>query len=136
MADRPTFDRELDLRAIFYTGFGLAAILVVAAALMWPLSAGLRNLAAGADPAPPLLPEARERQLPPAPRLQQDPEGELTELRAAEEAALSTYGWLDDSRQHARIPIDRAIELLAGTEAASAAAGEDVPEEGSMGRSE
>ena len=112
MSERQAIDRELNLRGIVYTGIGLAAILVAAAALMWPLSSGLRSLAACSDPPPPLLQEARERQLPPFPRLQEDPEAELAELRAREDAALASYGWVDESRGIALIPIERAMELV------------------------
>ena len=35
----------------------------------------------------------------------------LTEHRAKEHAAATSYGWVDQSKGIARIPIDRAIEL-------------------------
>jgi len=34
-------------------------------------------------------------------------------MRAAQERQLTTYGWLDKEKQTVRIPIDRAMELLA-----------------------
>src|SRR5690606_39453502 len=37
---------------------------------------------------------------------------ELRALRRAEQAVLSSYGWQDEDNQVARIPIDRAIEML------------------------
>jgi len=36
----------------------------------------------------------------------------LAELRAAEESDLNSYGWVDRASGTARIPIDRAMELL------------------------
>jgi hypothetical protein len=53
-----------------------------------------------------------ERQ-PPAPRLQVDPKLDLDRLRAEEYARLTTYGWADRERRIVRIPIERAMELLA-----------------------
>src|SRR4029079_2607934 len=53
-----------------------------------------------------------ERQ-PPAPRLQVDPKLDLDRLRAEEYARLTTYGWVDRERRIVRIPIERAMELLA-----------------------
>jgi len=53
------------------------------------------------------------RQAPPEPRLQTAPAGDLSALRAAEDAALHGYGWIDQSAGVARIPIERAIDLLA-----------------------
>lgn len=129
MADRPPIDHELSLKGIVYTGIGLAAILVVAGALMWPLSSGLKSLAEKADPPPPLLPEARRAQEPPGPRLQEDPEGEMAEMLAAEDAVLTGWSWVDDSQERAQIPIERAIELLAEAEAAAAAAPEEAAAE-------
>src|SRR6185312_12582356 len=50
--------------------------------------------------------------LPPQPRLQVDPKADLDQLRAREDARLSTFGWADRDRQIAHIPIERAMELL------------------------
>jgi len=51
--------------------------------------------------------------LPPAPRLQVHPKNDRNRLRAAEQAQLTTFGWVDRSRQIAHIPIEHAMELLA-----------------------
>jgi hypothetical protein len=53
------------------------------------------------------------RALPPEPRLQTAPVLDLQEMRAAEDQILNGYGWVDGSRGIVRIPIARAIELLA-----------------------
>jgi len=45
---------------------------------------------------------------------QAPPVGEaLKQLRATEDAILTTYGWVDREKGIVRIPIDRAIDLLA-----------------------
>jgi hypothetical protein len=49
----------------------------------------------------------------PAPREQPNPRADLDALRASEEAELNSYGWMDKPAGVVRIPIDRAIELLA-----------------------
>jgi hypothetical protein len=36
----------------------------------------------------------------------------MRELRAREEAALTSYGWVDREAGRARIPVERAMELL------------------------
>ena len=48
-----------------------------------------------------------------APRLQVQPKGDLDRLRATEQAQLTTFGWVDRTRQIAHIPIEHAMELLA-----------------------
>jgi hypothetical protein len=60
----------------------------------------------------PPSPLAETRQPPPEPRLQVVPAQDLQQMRAAEEAVLSSYGWVDEAAGFIRMPIDRAIELL------------------------
>jgi hypothetical protein len=49
----------------------------------------------------------------PEPVLQYDDAFDMEQFRRQEEAALSSYGWADRKAGIARIPIDRAIELVA-----------------------
>lgn len=51
-------------------------------------------------------------QIPPPPRLQVRPEKDMEMLRLREDRILSTYGWSDEAAGVARIPIDRAMNLL------------------------
>jgi hypothetical protein len=53
------------------------------------------------------------RKLPPEPRLQSAPVLDLREMRAAEDEILNGYGWVDEQKGTVRIPIGRAIDLLA-----------------------
>lgn len=105
-------DRELNLRAIVLFAVVLTVVTAAVAALMWVMSAELKDYLAAQDPPRAALPEAREQPLPPGPLLQSTPEEDLVELRATEDELLSTYGWVDETAGIARIPIDRAIELL------------------------
>jgi hypothetical protein len=50
---------------------------------------------------------------PPEPRLQPNPPLELKEFRAGEDAVLNTYGWVDPEKGIVRIPVSRAMELVA-----------------------
>jgi hypothetical protein len=67
-------------------------------------------------PASPLA-VSHGRSAPPEPRLQIAPRADLARLRAREEALLEGYGWVDRDGGVARIPIERAIELLAARRA-------------------
>lgn len=49
----------------------------------------------------------------PAPRLQVAPEVDLAALRARENEELDHYGWIDKNAGVVRIPIDRAMDLIA-----------------------
>ena len=53
------------------------------------------------------------RRLPPMPRLQPAPIGDLKDMRAAEQQILTGYAWVDQAHGVVRIPIERAMDLLA-----------------------
>ncbi|MEJ2084683.1 MAG: hypothetical protein P8Y44_03270 [Acidobacteriota bacterium] len=105
-------DGELNMKGILLSTVGLVAITVVAALLMWGFMAMILNNLAGEDPPPPALEEARVPYLPPAPRLQTTPFRDLSELRAEENALLTSYGWVNQEAGIARIPIEQAMDLL------------------------
>jgi hypothetical protein len=49
----------------------------------------------------------------PEPRLQRNTTDDMAKFLAQERAVLESYGWVDAKAGIARIPIDRALELLA-----------------------
>lgn len=49
----------------------------------------------------------------PSPKLEEDERGQLNGIRLKEEQTLSTYDWVDEKAGIVRIPIDRAMDLLA-----------------------
>jgi hypothetical protein len=61
---------------------------------------------------PPASPFEETRTLPAAPRLQVHPVQELKQLRDGENEKLDSYGWVDQKAGIARIPVDRAMDLL------------------------
>lgn len=77
---------------------------------------GLETRREALGPTP--LPLMDTRPTPPAPRLQPNPidgttgEQQLLEMQAQEEKILTTYGWVNQDAGVARVPIDKAIELL------------------------
>ena len=52
-------------------------------------------------------------QVPPEPRIQAAPGLDMWRLRAHEDAVLNSYGWSDRQAGTVRIPIGRAMDLLA-----------------------
>lgn len=112
--------RDVAFRPIVAAAVGLAVLVVVAAAGMDRLfDHYAAREAAESEPESPLAARLGTR-LPPEPRLQSAPIKDLDELRAAENEILTSYGWVDRERGVVRIPIERAIELLAGAAAGSA----------------
>lgn len=57
------------------------------------------------------IPVAPGQEFPP-PRLETRAGGDLADFRAAEEADLNSYGWIDRKAGTVRIPIDRAMQLI------------------------
>jgi hypothetical protein len=110
-SDRRHERRDLNVKAV--AGFAIGLVLTAAllhGALVWMFGVFEQDEARQDRPPPPLAePQAR----PPAPRLQEDPTRDLRALREREEAILTTYGWVDPATGIIRIPIDRALELLA-----------------------
>jgi hypothetical protein len=50
--------------------------------------------------------------LPPEPRLQPDPSGDMKRFRADENRILNSYGWIDRPAKIVRIPIKRAMDII------------------------
>lgn len=100
--------QDVNVRAVALFGFGLLATIVVVLVAIMGLLVHLASKPAGTTG-----PLADVPLTPPEPRLQVSPQEDLQKLRAAEDALLNGYGWVDRSAGIVRIPIDRAIELLA-----------------------
>jgi len=91
-------------------GIGLFVLIVVAMmAMRWMFD----YLKATQQLGPPASPFAESQAAPPAPRLQVRPVQDLKQLQQAENERLNSYGWVDQKAGIARIPIDRAMDLLA-----------------------
>ena len=103
--------RDLSLRAVVMFGIGLFVLSGVTLLLMGGMFNYFAARRAKFDVPP--SPLAETRPPPPGPRLQVNPTQELKELQAAEEAVLNSYAWVDREGGRVRIPIDRAMELLA-----------------------
>jgi hypothetical protein len=58
-------------------------------------------------------PMADKRQVSSAPRIQIDPPQQKKDLRQIEDHLLTTYDWVEQDEGLVRIPIKRAIEILA-----------------------
>ena len=110
---KPYEVRDVAFRPIAIAAAGLVLLAVVTIGLMFGVDRLLSARAAEESaPASPLA-ATYGQQAPPAPRLQNDPRRDLEALRARETAQLETYGWVDRAAGRVRIPVDRAMALLA-----------------------
>jgi hypothetical protein len=71
----------------------------------------------------------------PNPKLEEDERGQLNDIRLKEEQTLSTYDYIDKNAGTVRIPIDRAMDLIAqrGLPTRAKGAPESVPVNGPGG---
>ena len=114
LPDRPNqAGHETTDASPFYIGlFALGLVLMIALVLpllgwiFWRLEAAAQRVDARQSP-------LAGDQTPPAPRLERQPADELAKLRRAEHRRLSSYGWVDPQQRVVRVPIERAIEILA-----------------------
>jgi hypothetical protein len=105
---------ESDVRpgAIVRFAIGLVLVVGISAVVLLGLFKLFARQQRRHDPPPPPLAQEGGR-LPPGPRLQAAPLQDLEQLRAEEEKALTSYGWVDRKAGIAHIPIDEAIKIVA-----------------------
>ena len=96
---------------------GILVATLGAMLLMRPLFDHLVRREARNQPARTTLVATEPNPLPPEPRLQANPVEDLREYRALERRALDGYAWVDRKAGRVRIPIERAIDLIALREA-------------------
>jgi hypothetical protein len=121
-------ERDVQLRPLIISGMGLAIIAGLSLLAMWLLFDYFAARRARLEVAPSPVFEAR--QLPPEPRLEVSPQQDLRQIRAAEMALLHSYGWVDRQAGIVRIPIERAIELLAARGLPAKREGQGMGEKG------
>lgn len=91
-------------------GAVLLVVVISAALAAWAFFDQLAANAARRDvPPSPFV----SKEPPPEPRLLVDEPADLKAVRSDEERVLDTYGWVDQGRGIVRIPIERAMELVA-----------------------
>ena len=99
--------RDASVRPVILTAIGLAIGATIASLIVYGV---FQFFAERPEPQPNPLANAQE-QVPPPPRIEENPWSELQTLRAQEDRILSTYEWVDRKTGIIRIPIDRAMEL-------------------------
>jgi hypothetical protein len=126
------FDREINLRAILFSGVGLVGVTIIAAALMWWLLKGFEGHDERHDPRPTPIEAANPQQPPPEPRLQvapgfvvsnsgataQSDREDMAAQAATESRLLQQPAWIDQGKGTLRVPIDVAMEVVAARGAA------------------
>jgi hypothetical protein len=102
--------RDVAIRPVVASVAALGAVILVTVFSMRALLTSY-DARPGAE-APQLAAEYRRTE-PPAPRLQARPVVDLQALHQAEDQLLHGYAWVDRQAGTVRIPIERAMQLLA-----------------------
>jgi len=102
---------QADLRVVlaFLAALGLATVMVLL--VLWGMFSYFRGRSAERGP----LPSPRMFTSPPnvpQPQLQPDPVADYNVYRLSAKQTLDSYGWVDQKTGVARIPIDKAIDLV------------------------
>jgi hypothetical protein len=125
---------DINIWAIGRFGIALAVLCVLSMGLLFGLFRYFSSQVGG--PVPVTRIDARTK--PPAPTLQEQPVMDLREMRTAEDQVLNSYGWVDQPHGVVRVPIGRAIDILAqrglpARPAMPAPSGVTVPTESGLG---
>jgi hypothetical protein len=115
---------DLKVAGVVYSLFALLVLVVLSFFLLTGFFDFLDKRDQAQEPAlNPLVTDAPEdtRHVPkdypqsafPNPRLEDDERGQLNGVRLKEENTLNSYGWVDQNAGVVRIPIERAMDLIA-----------------------
>src|SRR5579859_969908 len=105
--------QDVNVRAVTKFGLGLTAGVILVAFLMWFVFDQFSGRETRRSPQPERMEASNPQKEPPEPRLQPNPPIDLKEFRAGEDAILNNYGWIDPEKGIVRIPVARAMELVA-----------------------
>ncbi len=101
-------ERDVNALAVTSAGLAIMGLVVVVVFAMWFVFNGLAKREAALSPPLVTVPK-----LPPEPRLQATPVLDYKAMRAAEDEIMNGYGWIDPDHGKVRIPVNRALDVLA-----------------------
>jgi hypothetical protein len=102
-------EKDVGAKAVLITAAAFLPFCVLMALVVFVLFGFFERTRPEAE----VSPLAPTRELPPNPRLQVYPRVDLQEMRTRENVLLHQYAWIDKDKGIVRIPIERAIELIA-----------------------
>ena len=106
----PTYEEGVNISAIFKFLIGLLVVGIIVQFLTLGFFRFLSSYEKKQDPH--LSPLAIGRQYAPEPKLQVSEPADLQKIRQSEDEMLKGYGWVDQTRGIARIPVEEAMKIL------------------------
>ena len=105
---------DVNVFSILMFGLALLVVAIIISLFVWWLFDHFAARAAQSGrPLPAEAARAAGEPVLPEPRLQVSPAQDLQTMRATEDAILNNYGWEDRQAGIVRLPIDRALQILA-----------------------
>lgn len=105
--------RDASIGGLLQFGFWLAVLIVVTLfSMAWAFKYFSRIAPLGQPAAPSAVVNPNLRQLPPGPMVQALPHEDLVDYCREQQAAVNTYGWVDQQAGIVRVPISRAMDLV------------------------
>jgi hypothetical protein len=102
--------KDANVTKVVIAGLGLAVATALACLAMYFMFNLLRQ---GNAQDHTINPMAGPRVLPPEPRLQEKPREQHLNLQVSEDQLLSSYGWVDKPSGKVRIPVEKALDIVA-----------------------
>jgi hypothetical protein len=121
MADSESTSKHYAPDAVDLRGIGTGALMILGAIVFAIVAAFATTHVGNADRASTRVAASPGKPPPIAGpvTLQPDPEQDIRQFRTEKQRLLEAYGWVDREHGIARIPIERAMQLLANPPAAS-----------------
>ena len=101
---------DADPKLIVYSTLGLIVGMVIVCLIVVGIFRAMQGVMPKDEP---ISGMANPNRMPPEPRLQAHPADEIQVLRQHEEDVLNHYGWVDQKAGVVRIPVDKAIDIMA-----------------------
>jgi hypothetical protein len=102
---------DVNVRGILAFGAALATVALLVHFVVWLMFLFFDASEGRTVQARYPLAVSQAARVPPEPRLQTNPRGDLRDLRAGEDDLLTSYSWVDRNGGIVRIPIDEAMRL-------------------------
>ncbi len=103
--------RDISVRTVVRFALGLVVVCAVTGAVVVGLFHQFERSHPSPDPASRIALDPH--MIAPMPQLQTAPAADYERFREAEDAKLNSYGWIDKNAGIVRIPIERAMDLIA-----------------------
>ncbi len=110
VAHEPT---DADSRSITQLGIAVTFFLIVSQLALWWVFSSFSKREQKLSPPVPAIIRTQAPKEPPEPRLQANPQSDLRKMRQEEDEVLNHYGWVDPDRGIVRLPIGRALDIVA-----------------------